>query len=182
MGKKIIGSGFLTPTAHTGFDLTTKGDMHGYTSTQARIPISTDSFTLFCDSGEALGLKWAANTTSFIVACSDEETAIDSTGTKATFRMPYAFTVTSVRASLTTAGTGGNLFTVDINEAGSTILSTKITIDASETTSVTAATAPVISDSALADNAQMTIDVDQLDSGGVAAGLKVYIIGYRVAH
>ena len=118
-------------------------------------------------------------TTSFVIACSDETTAIDSTGTKVTFRMPYDYTVTEVRASLTTAGTGVNLFTVDISEGGTTILSTKITIDASETTSTTAATPPVISDSSLADDAQMTIDVDQLDSGGVAAGLKVYIIGYK---
>ena len=118
-------------------------------------------------------------TTSFVIPCSDETTAIDSIGTKVTFRMPYDYTVTEVRASLTTAGTGANLFTVDISEGGTTILSTKITIDASETTSTTAATPPVISDSSLADDAQMTIDVDQLDSGGVAAGLKVYIIGYK---
>ena len=115
---------------------------------------------------------------SFIIACSDETTVL-TTGTKATFRMPYAFTVTAVRASLTTAGTGANLVTVDINESGSTILSTKITIDATETTSTTAATPPVISDAALADDAQMTIDIDQIDSGGVSAGLKVTIIGYQ---
>ena len=115
---------------------------------------------------------------SFIIACSDETTAL-TTGTKATFRMPYAFTVTAFRASLTTAGTGANLVTVDINESGSTILSVPITIDANQTTSTTATTAPVISDAALADDAQMTIDIDQIDSGGVSAGLKVTIIGYQ---
>jgi len=114
----------------------------------------------------------------FIIACSDEETDL-TTGTKVTFRMPYAFTVTAVRASLTTAGTGGTLVTVDINEGGSTILSTKITIDASETTSTTASTAPVISDSALADDAQMTIDIDAVGSTNAGKGLKVYIIGTR---
>ena len=115
---------------------------------------------------------------SFIVACSDETTALTTGTAKATFRMPYAFTLTAVRASLTTAGTGVNLVTVDINEGGSTILSTKITIDATETTSVTAATQPVISDTSLADDAQMTVDIDQIDSGGVSAGLKVTLIGY----
>ena len=114
----------------------------------------------------------------FIVACSDEETDL-TTGTKVTFRMPYAFTVTAVRASLTTAGTGGTLVTVDINEAGTTILSTKITIDASETTSTTASTPAVISDSALADDAQMTIDIDAVGSTNAGKGLKVYIIGTR---
>ena len=67
---------------------------------------------------------------------------------------------------------------MDTNEGGSTILSTKITIDATETTSVTAATQPVISDTSLADDAQMTVDIDQIDSGGVSAGLKVTLIGY----
>ena len=90
--------------------------------------------------------------------------------------MPYAFTVTAVRASLTTASSSG-LPTIDINEAGTTIISTKITIDASELTSTTAATAAVISDSSLADDAEMTIDIDVAGTG--AKGLKVYLIGKR---
>jgi len=113
---------------------------------------------------------------SFVIACSDETTDL-TTGTKVTFRMPYAFTVTAVRASLTTAGTGGTLVTVDINEGGTTILDTKITIDASETTSTTATTPAVIGDSALADDAQMTIDIDAVGSTDTGKGLKVYIIG-----
>jgi len=115
---------------------------------------------------------------SFVIACSDETTDL-TTGTKVTFRMPYAFTVTAVRASLTTAGTGGTLVTVDINEGGTTILDTKITIDASESTSTTAATAPVISDTALADDAQMTIDIDAIGNTTAGKGLKVYIIGVK---
>ena len=114
---------------------------------------------------------------SFIIACSDETTAL-TTGTKATFRMPYAFTVTAVRASLTTAGTGVNLVTVDIHESGTTILSTKITIDLTEKTSVTAAAQPVISDTSLADNAQISIDLDAISGGASETGLKVTLIGY----
>ena len=116
---------------------------------------------------------------SFIAAASDETTALTAGTDKVTFRMPYAFTLTSVTASLTTAGTGVNLVTVDIHESGTTILSTKITIDATETTSTTAATPPVISDTALASDAEMTVDIDQIDSGGVSAGLKVTLIGYQ---
>lgn len=121
----------------------------------------------------------AAKTESFLVAASDETTIL-STGTiKTTFRIPYAFTVTGVRASLTTAGTGAALVTVDINDSGTTILSTKITIDATEKTSTTAATAPVISDSALGDDAEITVDIDTIDTDNVATGLKIYIIGYQ---
>lgn len=114
---------------------------------------------------------------SFIVACSDESTALTAGTSKVTFRMPYAFTVTAVRCSLSTTQTSGSIFTVDINESGTSILSTKLTIDNTEDTSVTAATAAVISDSSLADNAKMTVDIDQIGDG-TAKGLKVAIIGY----
>jgi len=115
---------------------------------------------------------------SFVVACSDESTAITTGTAKVTFRIPYAFTLTSVRASLTTAQTSGTIFTVDINEGGTSILSTKLTIDNTEKTSTTAAIPPVISDTSLADDSEITIDVD-LVGDGTAKGLKVVLIGYK---
>jgi hypothetical protein len=110
------------------------------------------------------------------IACSDETTALTTGTAKVTFRMPYAFTVTAVRASLTTAQTSGSIFTVDINESGTSIISTKLTIDNTEKTSTTAATAVVISDASLADDAEITVDIDQVGDG-TAKGLKVYLIG-----
>lgn len=112
------------------------------------------------------------------IAVSDESTPLTTGTAKTTFRMPYAFTLTSVRASVAIAPTG-SVLTVDINESGSTILSTKITIDATEKTSTTAATPPVISDTNLADDAEMTIDIDTIGSTIAGAGLKVWLIGYR---
>jgi hypothetical protein len=114
-----------------------------------------------------------------IIACSDETTALTAGTAKVTFRMPFAFTLTEVpRASLGTAQTSGSIFTVDINEGGTSILSTKITIDNTEKTSVTAATQPVLSDTALANDAEITIDIDQIGDG-TAKGLKVTLIGRR---
>lgn len=113
---------------------------------------------------------------SLIIAVGDESSVITTGTAKVTFRMPYAFTLTAVRASLTTVSSSGTP-TVDINENGSTILSTKLTIDASEKTSTTATTAAVISDTSLADDAEITIDIDVAGTG--AAGLKVYLIGRR---
>lgn len=110
------------------------------------------------------------------IACSDETTALTSGTAKVTFRMPFAMTDVTVKASLTTAQASGSIFTVDINESGSSILSTKITIDNTEKTSATAATPPVVSDSSLAADAEITIDIDQVGDG-TAKGLKVYIIG-----
>lgn len=109
-------------------------------------------------------------------AVSDETSDLTTGTAKITFRMPYAFTLSAVRASVATAPTGAAL-TVDINEGGTTILSTKLTIDAGEKTSTTAATAAVISDTALADDAEMTIDIDTVGSTIAGAGLKVTLIG-----
>jgi len=50
---------------------TTKGDISGYSTTQARIPISTNNYSLFADSAQALGLKWAASSTSILAASGD---------------------------------------------------------------------------------------------------------------
>ena len=118
------------------------------------------------------------NVQSIVVAASDETTALTTGTAKVTFRMPYAFTLAAVRASLTTAQASGTIFTVDINESGTTILSTKLTIDNTEKTSTTAATPPVISDTALADDAEITIDIDQVGDG-TAKGLKITLIGTR---
>lgn len=118
-----------------------------------------------------------AATQCFAIACSDETTALTTGTAKVTFRMPYAFTLTAVRASVTTAPTGAALI-IDINEAGSTIMTTnKLSIDATELTSTTAATPPGITDTALADDAQITIDIDQIGSTIAGAGLKIYLIG-----
>ena len=114
------------------------------------------------------------------IALGDESTVLAAASTTVpvtTFHMPYGFTLTDVKAGLTVAGTGAALVTVDIHEAGTTVLSTKITIDASEKTSTTAATPPVISDSALAEDSLIEVFVDLVDTDNVAAGLKVYLIG-----
>ena len=110
------------------------------------------------------------------IALSDETTPLATGVNKATMSLPYAFTVTGVYATLNTVSSSG-VVTVDINEAGTTILSTKLTVDASEKTSGTAATAAVISDASIAANAEIGFDIDTAGTG--AKGLKVFITGYR---
>lgn len=113
-----------------------------------------------------------------MLACSDETTNLTAGTNKVKYRMPFAMTVTGVKASVTTAPVGATII-VDINEAGTTILSTKLSIDAAENTSTTAASAAVISDTALASDAEISIDIDQIGSSTAGNGLKVYIEGYR---
>lgn len=115
-------------------------------------------------------------TREYAVSCSDLTSTITTGTNKSYFRIPRGFTVTAVRASLITAQSSGSLMTIDINESGTTILSTKLTIDNSEKTSVTAATAYVLSDTSISDDAEMSIDIDAAGTGG--AGLIVWIIGY----
>jgi hypothetical protein len=112
-------------------------------------------------------------------AVSDETTALTTGTAKLTFRMPFKMELDEVRASLTGAGSTSGTTTVDINESGTTILSTKLTIDYGEKTSETAATPPVISDSTLADDSEITIDIDAVTGGADETGLKVYLIGRR---
>lgn len=118
-------------------------------------------------------------TVELVIACSDETSNLTVGANKVTFRSPCAFTLTGVRASVNTAPTGSTLI-VDINEAGTSVLSTKLSIDTSEKTSVIAASAAVISDSSIADDAEITIDIDQIGSTIAGKGLKVVLIGTRL--
>ena len=125
------------------------------------------------DASDSSNLKKAYLTENLIVAFSDEDTAIDAGTDKVTFTMPnYATTLLWVSCNYVTAPTT-SVITVDVNEGGVSLLSTKITVDATETSSETAATPPVISDSALAANAIISVDVDTADSGGTSTGGKL---------
>jgi len=108
------------------------------------------------------------------LSCSDLTTALAPATNVGYVRAPRAFMITAIRASLLTASSSG-VVTIDVNKNGSTILSTKLTIDANETTSVTAATPPVISDTAVADDDLLAIDID--GAGTNAAGLILTFIG-----
>ena len=111
--------------------------------------------------------------TQFQIACSDMTTAITTGTSKAYFRVPFACTITGVRASAFTAPTGSTII-IDINDSGSTIMTTnKLSLDTTEKTSVTAATAATITDNNLTDDAEITIDFDQVGSTVAGAGIIV---------
>jgi len=113
------------------------------------------------------------------LACSDETTDLAVATGVLEFQMPFAMTLTEVVATVTTAPTGSTII-VDINEGGTSIMTTnKLSIDATEKTSRTAATAPGITDSSLANSAVITIDIDQIGSTVAGTGLKVWLIGTR---
>lgn len=118
---------------------------------------------------------------SFLVALSDETTAITTGTAKATFRMPYAFRLTGVRLGLSTSSSSGTV-TVNIKKNGSTIFTTKVTINSGSKTSVGAtayvfvgAGPPAYID--FADDDEVTFDIDGAGTG--AKGLKVALIGQK---
>ena len=136
----------------------------------------TDISAVYQDADGTIDLR--VGTRSLTVACSDETTALTTGAAKATFRMPQAATISAVRASVTTAP-AGSVLTVDINKGTSptSILSTKITIDAGEKTSTTAATPAALdtNENDVSDDEEMTIDIDTIGSSTAGAGLKVTI-------
>jgi hypothetical protein len=116
--------------------------------------------------------SWTTPEEHMIVDVSRDETTSIAAGTnKYVFYAPYAMTLTKIpKASLTTNSSSGSV-TLDLNEAGVSILSTLLTIDANEATSDSAATPAVLSDTTIVDNARVSIDID--DAGTGAKGLKV---------
>lgn len=112
------------------------------------------------------------------IACSDGVSNLTTGTAKVTFRAPRAFTLDAVLANVSTAPTDANIV-VDLNKNGSSILSTKLSIDATEKTSATAATPAVISDATVAQDDEFTIDIDAVGSTIPGVGLKVWLLGTR---
>ncbi len=109
----------------------------------------------------------------------DESTTLTTGTNKYVSRVPYAFEVRDVRASLSTVSSSGAV-TIDVNKNGTTIFSTTLTIDANEKTSTSAAAAHALTTTVVVfdDDDEISIDIDGAGTG--ATGLKVRIIGQRI--
>lgn len=175
-----VAAGGGTVDAVNGVSPDSSGDVH---LDALHIPFSGSSSSGLSSTNVDAALEELAERNSrlqsLVAAASDEITALTTGTAKVTFRNPYAtaFKVVHVKGSLSTAQATGSLLTVDVKEAGTTILSTKITFDNTEKTSETAATPPVVSDASIAADAEITVDITQVGDG-TAKGLKVYLVGY----
>lgn len=113
------------------------------------------------------------------IAIGDEVTPL-TTGLKVTFRWK-ARPITQglkISASLTTAqASGATLVTFDVRKNGTTMFSTKPTIDNTEKTTETAATAAVLTATGIAYDDEITCYIDAITAASIAAGAKIYIEG-----
>ena len=97
-----------------------------------------------------------------------------------TFWTDFAFHITNVIITCTTAPTGGGSpLTVDVRKNGTTIFTTRVSIDDDENTSETAVTPMVLDTPDLGFNDKITIFLTIRDAGNVATGLKCKLIGVK---
>jgi hypothetical protein len=179
-------SGAVSPSSHS--TLSNRSDADSHPASAISVLDSGSKFTATDVEAALAEVKTIADSAvqkatfpdSVTVALSDMTTQITTGTTKAYWVNPFdtALTITKVKATLATAGSGATV--VDINEGsgtGSSILSTKLTIDASETDSDDATTPPVISDTSIAADGRLTFDIDT--AGTSAAGLHVTLLFTR---
>ena len=90
--------------------------------------------------------------------------------------MPYAFTVTEVKASVNTAPVGSAL-TVQVTDDGdgNNITTSAISIAAAAKLGTTTD----IAAGAIAEDSIIGVNIDQIGSGTAGTGLKVAILGYQ---
>ena len=115
---------FRSTSASTFFDyvqtgsvspLTTKGDLYGFSTLDARIPIGTNNQVLTADSAQALGLKWATPTSGgFTLISTTTPTVSTSVVTLSSIPATYQHLLV-VTQSLDSTGTTLNSVSVQFN-------------------------------------------------------------------
>lgn len=120
-----------------------------------------------------LGVVASMVSTGMSFACSDEVTTLATQTNAIRARNVGILDIAEIRASLNEPSVTGPVI-VDINVDGVSILSTKLTIDQGEVTSLTAAVPAVITNPIVPDDSLVGVDID--DAGAGATGLKVTIV------
>tara|TARA_R100000742_G_C4279288_1_gene103443 strand:+ start:1868 stop:3601 length:1734 start_codon:yes stop_codon:yes gene_type:complete len=114
-----------------------------------------------------------------LIDVSAESGDLTTGAAKKTFRLPYNFNLSDVRASVNTAPVGSNIL-VDINQNGTSILNTKINIDVTEESSTLSDTSYSLKNPFLSNDDEITVDIDQVGSSTAGSGLKLMLIGTEI--
>jgi hypothetical protein len=125
----------------------------------------------------AIGYTGSAPEQTIIIGVSDEITPVLVGSSKVTLMSPFDMTLTQIPRAMLSANSDANV-AIDIKQNGTSILgANKLTIDANEQTSVTAATVTSLSTTSISNNAILTVDITAV--GSTAKGLKVYLYYVR---
>lgn len=153
----------------------------GVGPTGATGPAGADGATGATGPTGATGTSWSPGDYGaqecFPIAISDTTTALATGTVPITFHFPYAFALTKIKAGVNTVSSSG-LPTFDVKKNGTSVFTTKVTIDASENHSSTAATAAVLTSTPLsiASADAITFSIDVAGTGTKQA--TIYLIGY----
>ena len=145
------------------------------------VTIDSDTGVItFADGGASLATVASLRNECFMIACSDETTDITAAADKVRIQMPYAFTLTEIKASLTTAPTGSGATTVNIYNVtdGDTVINTAALSFAAAAISANS-TSFTAGQETIAEDAVIAVDVAAIAGTTGGAGLKVTLIGYQ---
>ena len=135
---------------------------------------------IFADGGSDLASIATLRQECFMMACSDETTDITATADKIRIQMPYDFTLTEIKASLTTAPTGADATTVNIYNVtdGDTVINTAALSFAAAAISANSTSFTAGQDT-ITEDAVIAVDVAAIAGTTGGAGLKVTLIGHQ---
>lgn len=136
------------------------------------------TYTYLANSSGTDAVKLTANSIkpneTQVVACSGEKALLALETSVVTFRVVGNRTLLNVRASLTEGPVGSGV-TLDIKKNGVSVLSPKLTIDATKKTSVGSISNASVITSNFSDDSEITIDITQIGTSSPGKGLKVYL-------
>ena len=126
---KLIGSASLT-TTDSGTDLTQKGDLHGYSTSNTRIPVGSNDQVLTADSAQALGVKWATASSGIWSQLGTDSSDSGKAQLQVSFTMHDVLSVFFLGCS---AGTTEDDIRIQLNDTGGTAYSMRGDYSSSET-------------------------------------------------
>lgn len=112
-------------------------------------------------------------------AASDQTTPLVVATNIAGIFAEFDMTLESLFAGVGVLGTTSGGTRIQIQKNGVDMLSTPITIDHGDTTSLTATTPPVISVSSITRGDRISVDIQDITGGGTEAGLQIVLNGIR---
>lgn len=147
--------------------LTTKGDLYGFSTVGARLPVGTDGYTIVADSTQALGVKWAAPggtgaaTARFVL----DGAVVPFTSISGPHYMTAALSLTAVNISLLNSGVSGSTV-VQVNQYRAGALVVARTASISSSSSLPSGSAATLSGSmSLLAGDLVTVDVNSAADG-----------------